>query len=100
MNANGKKPWRQFTAALKYQVLREARQTGTPVSQRDANQHTYEYPHGDEYTNPTNGHQHADQYSNGHANADTNYFWVITWWSSSSIRNLPCIARAPFWVVA
>ena len=33
MNENGKKPRRQFTAALKYQVLREARQTGTPVSQ-------------------------------------------------------------------
>jgi len=33
MNANGKKPRRQFTAALKYQVLREARQTGTPISQ-------------------------------------------------------------------
>lgn len=33
MNANGKQPRRQFTAALKYQVLREARQTGTPVSQ-------------------------------------------------------------------
>jgi transposase-like protein len=33
MNENGKNPRRQFTAALKYQVLREARQTGTPVSQ-------------------------------------------------------------------
>ena len=33
MNENGKKARRQFTAALKYQVLREARQTGTPVSQ-------------------------------------------------------------------
>ena len=33
MNENGKKPRRQFTAALKYQVLREARQTGTHVSQ-------------------------------------------------------------------
>ena len=33
MNANGKPPRRQFTAALKYQVLREVRQTGTPVSQ-------------------------------------------------------------------
>ena len=33
MNANGKKPRRQFTAAFKYQVLREARQTGTPISQ-------------------------------------------------------------------
>jgi transposase-like protein len=33
MNENGKKPRRQFTAALKYQILREARQTGTPVSQ-------------------------------------------------------------------
>ena len=33
MNENGKKPRRQFSAGLKYQVLREARQTGTPVSQ-------------------------------------------------------------------
>lgn len=33
MNENSKKPRRQFTAALKYQILREARQTGTPVSQ-------------------------------------------------------------------
>lgn len=33
MNENGKKPRRQFTAALKYQILREARQTGTLVSQ-------------------------------------------------------------------
>lgn len=33
MSENGKKPRRQFTAALKYQILREARQTGTPVSQ-------------------------------------------------------------------
>ena len=33
MNTNGKQPRRQFTAALKYHVLREARQTGTPVSQ-------------------------------------------------------------------
>jgi transposase-like protein len=33
MNENGKKPRRQFTAALKYQILREARQTGTPISQ-------------------------------------------------------------------
>jgi transposase-like protein len=33
MNENGKKPRRQFTAAVKYQILREARQTDTPVSQ-------------------------------------------------------------------
>jgi len=33
MNENGKQPRRQFTAALKYQIVREARQTGTPVSQ-------------------------------------------------------------------
>jgi transposase-like protein len=33
MNENGKKPRRQFTATLKYQIVREARQTGTPVSQ-------------------------------------------------------------------
>lgn len=33
MSENGKKPRRQFTADLKYQILREARQTGTLVSQ-------------------------------------------------------------------
>jgi transposase-like protein len=33
MSENGKQARRQFTADLKYQILREARQTGTPVSQ-------------------------------------------------------------------
>ncbi len=33
MSENGKKARRQFTADLKYQILREARQSGTPVSQ-------------------------------------------------------------------
>ena len=33
MNENGQKPRRQFTAALKYQILREARTGGVPISQ-------------------------------------------------------------------
>jgi hypothetical protein len=32
MSENGKKPRRQFTGTLKCPHLREARQTGTPVS--------------------------------------------------------------------
>lgn len=33
MSENNKPPRRQFSAAFKYQLLREVRQTGTPVSQ-------------------------------------------------------------------